>query len=482
MVEDGIGRTRRARRFHKATAGLQRLLIVGRSGYQTFEAARWLADASINVIHLDTDGRILSVSAQGPDKPALRRAQAWASTNHVGIEIIRHLLTLKIEGQADNCRRLDAANPEEMKRSLGLVQQAGDLEGLRIGEVQAAVAYWHAWTEVPIRFTRADQDRVPDHWLRLGLRRSPQSGSARRATSPINAVLNYLYALLEAEARIATIAVGLDPGLGILHLDKRARDSFALDLLESARPAVDNYVLDLLEGHRFRAADFQETRTGGCRIARPLAHRLSETSQIWRECLAAPAEEVAALLGRTPGINAGNPTTPLTQTNRRRVNGSTWAYPKSGIRPQANCESCGQPVLDSGRLCLPCRVEFQASGDWHQAGRREIAAMRAGGNDPAHGGEAARRRARSISRQNLASAAWSRENPARPRVEVFVEQIFPTLQSVGLREMADATGLSMDYCSKIRRGLKVPHPRHWMQLALLADPNPRGTELTSEAQ
>jgi len=32
-------------------------------------------------------------------------------------------------------------------------------------------------------------------------------------------MLNYLYAVLESEARFAAAALGLDPGLGVLHVD-----------------------------------------------------------------------------------------------------------------------------------------------------------------------------------------------------------------------------------------------------------------------
>jgi CRISPR-associated protein Cas1 len=60
-------------------------------------------------------------------------------------------------------------------------------------------------------------------------------------------MLNYLYALLEAETTIACHAVGLDPTIGIVHADNRGRDSLALDLMETARPKVDAYVLDLLQ-------------------------------------------------------------------------------------------------------------------------------------------------------------------------------------------------------------------------------------------
>jgi CRISPR-associated protein Cas1 len=56
-------------------------------------------------------------------------------------------------------------------------------------------------------------------------------------------MLNYLYALVEAEAILACQAVGLDPGLGLVHSDTRARASLALDLMEPVRPEVDDFVL-----------------------------------------------------------------------------------------------------------------------------------------------------------------------------------------------------------------------------------------------
>ena len=82
---------------------------------------------------------------------------------------------------------------------------------------------------------------------------------ARLAVTPANAMLNYLYAILEAECRIACLAVGLDPGIDILHADQKARDSLALDVMEPARPTVDALVLNLLRTRTFRAKDFFET-------------------------------------------------------------------------------------------------------------------------------------------------------------------------------------------------------------------------------
>jgi hypothetical protein len=65
------------------------------------------------------------------------------------------------------------------------------------------------------------------------LRGSLLTSSPRLAIKPANAILNYLYAILEAETRLACLTLGLDPGLGIVHADHRDRDSFALDLMEA---------------------------------------------------------------------------------------------------------------------------------------------------------------------------------------------------------------------------------------------------------
>ncbi len=53
--------------------------------------------------------------------------------------------------------------------------------------------------------------------------------------------------------------------------------------------------------------------------------------------------------------------------------------------------------------------------------------------------------------------------------DAFTRDVLPGLQSVPLRVMAEATGLSEGYCSFVRRGQKVPHRRHWLSLAALGD-------------
>jgi CRISPR/Cas system-associated endonuclease Cas1 len=133
----------------------------------------------------------------------------------------------------------------------------GSIEEARPAESQAAAAYWSAWSDVAVRFARSEAAKVPEHWLRFGARSSLLTGGPRLAVNPANALLNYLYALAEVESRLVLLAVGLDPGLGIVHRDQANRDSLALDLMEAIRPEVDSFgqearrrLASLIEGNR----------------------------------------------------------------------------------------------------------------------------------------------------------------------------------------------------------------------------------------
>ena len=107
VVTDGIGDHRREQRFHKATSGLRRLVVLGHTGYVTFEAFRWMADAKVGYLQLDRDGRSLATTgALGVGKAELRRAQVQAATNQQGVELTRWILRRKLDGQAEVVSRL----------------------------------------------------------------------------------------------------------------------------------------------------------------------------------------------------------------------------------------------------------------------------------------------------------------------------------------------------------------------------------------
>jgi CRISPR-associated endonuclease Cas1 len=468
VVEDGIGRHRRERRFARATHGLRRIVVVGHMGYVSLEAQRWLADVGVAYLHLETDGRILNASGRrGLDHPALRRAQAIAAGGDAGLAITRKLLDGKLRGQA-RVARLIGAKPaasaiENGRRDL---VRARDVETCRSIEAAAAAAYWQeAWRPIPVTFVRRDTGKVADHWKVFGSRQSSllTVSSSRRATNPANAILNYLYALGEAEAGLALLAVGLDPGLGFLHVDQKARDSAALDLLEAIRPDIDTYVLRLIRDRRWSRQEFTELRDGTCRLLAPLTHELADTMLTWANQVAPIAEDVASLLAKTNDVRGRLPT-PLTQSNRSRGRQAQRTQPARRRMtqprpPGASCETCGTRLSDtSRRVCDSCLTE-----------RRSFAGA-LGARGPNTGSPEriqAQKKTRKNRRREVLAWASSTRSVTIGRAE-YVAEVQAQLHSVPTSALIRETGLSAAYCSRIRRGICIPHERHWPTLLALA--------------
>ena len=294
-MEDGIGRQRRALTLDRAGCGLERLVLIGHAGYVTLEALAWLRAIGAALVQIGRDGEVLAHSVPfGYDGHPIRRAQALAVTNGLDLAIARELIAGKLDGQRRILVRL-GADLREFDKLRAALDTAESIERVRVIEANAAALYFPAWRDVRIRFRERDLARIPARWLRCDSRASVLTGAPRAATSPINALRNYLFACLESEARLALLAHGCDPAMGVLHADQRNRDSLALDAMEPVRADVDAFLLDLLEDREFTARDFGELPNGICRIAAPLTHELALTLPHWRECL----RPIAAHLAQT---------------------------------------------------------------------------------------------------------------------------------------------------------------------------------------
>jgi CRISP-associated protein Cas1 len=66
------------------------------------------------------------------------------------------------------------------------------------------------------------------------------------ATHPVNAMLNYAYAVLESQVRITTLSQGLDPTVGYLHACRPGCAALVCHLMEPLRSQVDCLVLDFV--------------------------------------------------------------------------------------------------------------------------------------------------------------------------------------------------------------------------------------------
>jgi CRISPR-associated endonuclease Cas1 len=99
--------------------------------------------------------------------------------------------------------------------------------------------------------------------------------SNRNARHPVNAMLNYGYAVLESQVRIAIAESGLDPTIGYLHVCHPGRQALVYDLMEPHRPQVDRQVLDFVRSQVFTPRDLVIDSMGVCRLHPELARRVA---------------------------------------------------------------------------------------------------------------------------------------------------------------------------------------------------------------
>lgn len=240
--------------------------------------------------------------------------------------------------------------------------------------------------------------------------------------------------------------------------------------MEAVRPDVDQYLLDLIGSHTFTRKEFIETPRGVCRLSTTLTHRLAETTTRWFSAVGPVVEAVAkTLLTDTP--------TRLSQNNRRIAHGGpSMSQTADEVRLDQTCMDCGNQPTPTGHYCADCserrRIEFIP--ELSERATAYLARARAEGRDPAHGGAAANKRGTKNRQRQLEARTWDQTND-RPDPSVFTATILPGLESVTAGDLARATGLSRPYCSMIKRGTCVPHPKHWDTFRELTGPQTTDT-------
>jgi len=331
IVHDGIGRNRKTLRLNRATSRLTRLIVIGHTGFITFEAMRWIRDIGATFAQIDADGTIVALSAAARHHESkLRRAQALAAESEAGRRTTVALLRSKLMAQAKVVDRLAHLKPfvrvkdaEPIPVAEAIIGWAAELhDGLtyaRMREIESSAGrnYWQTWARVAPRFEAAFAKTIPEHWHTAGPRTSwVDRKRARKAATPVHAILNYTYAILEIEATIAAHKVGFDPSLGLMHTDQRYRGSLATDLMEPVRPIADGMILDLLDDAPLVRGDVYENREGACRVGLPLARRLAARAPVLRTAIGPHAEQMTRTLLRNPS----HPT-PLTRQRHREARG-----------------------------------------------------------------------------------------------------------------------------------------------------------------
>lgn len=212
---------------------------------------------------------------------SLRRKQVYFDDSAEAIDWVLEIMRVKTTGQLSvlaylrNRKRAQAQGVNEaiffLEQNLGAIPLP---ESNALDDLSARLMAWEGLQSK--RYWATVSAALPPSW-------QFDRRSRRPATDGFNAALNYLYGMLYTVVEQAIFAAGLDPHLGILHVDQYDAPTLAFDLIEPFRPLVDRLLIKQFMGHHASPSLFDQRGPGwylnssGKRLFIPLFNEWLET-------------------------------------------------------------------------------------------------------------------------------------------------------------------------------------------------------------
>lgn len=301
VITDGTTHFPQERReylFYKGSLDIPpRIIVLDGFGTITLDALDWMAEQNIALIRVKWNGQFFSLISNGGQAADPERFTWQLRAREDEREKLAFYLPLMKDKLANTLETLSGYLPDSTARDRALEKirlyahrlqndPHDKLKTLLGIEAQSASLYFAAWRELQVNWTTSKRYPIPDEWRSFYSRKShaitTKGGGNVFATHPINAMLNYVYAVLLGRMQLKAIADGYDPMLGVIHTRKRSsygppRPGFAIDIMEPMRPVVDRVVLKLITEETFSGADFDLQSDGVVRVNPRLLKMLIET-------------------------------------------------------------------------------------------------------------------------------------------------------------------------------------------------------------
>ncbi len=241
---------------------LDGISIFGR-GMVSPSAMAFCQESGVPLTFLTESGRLMArVDAPRSGNVLLRREQfRLADRPEACANLARSFVVGKLHNARNTLLRAARESVDEADRQV--FERAAKLIGGHIEDLP------NATTTDSIRGHEGDSARVYFEVLPSLVRPPrradfPMNGRTRRPPlDRVNALLSFVYALVQSDCMSGLVAAGLDPDVGFLHVDRPGRPSLALDLLEEFRTLVaDRLVLALINRQQIGPGQFLD-RDGG---------------------------------------------------------------------------------------------------------------------------------------------------------------------------------------------------------------------------
>lgn len=272
-------------RFFPGDANLpDRLITLDSSGVITFDALSWMSDQKIALVQLDWRGRVNFCGNGGfSADPKLVRWQSTIQGSENARQINIRLISAKFDASISTIKSLFGGSKPaavaikriaELKSKISVSKLSSPtILGI---EGAASAMYYRLWHDLPLNWSALGKKPIPPDWSKVGARQMIWQRGGSNARHPVNAMLNYGYALLISEVHTAVVASGFDPSIGIAHKRHKNPIPLVYDLIEPMRPIVDRKVLEFALANTFTPGDFTITQKGGCRLNPQLAKSVAK--------------------------------------------------------------------------------------------------------------------------------------------------------------------------------------------------------------
>ena len=280
-------------RFFKGDLSLPtKIIMLDGSGSLSFDVVSWLAAQNVALFRIDYLGEVASIiggSGSAYNNERVRWQVEIRADPVRRLDFCCDLIAGKIGATIDTMKTTLPDSPTRAKaldkaaRSIDRLERRSvrSVNDVMMVEAGAAAAYFAAWRGLPLRWGRRPRQLVPPAWQIAEGRSSMRDRRGltnRNATHPVNAMLNYAYAVLHSQVQTEAVSEGYDPRLGIMHESRSDAQALVLDLMEVRRPVVDAAILKFVGVEIFSAADFVVRDDGVCRLAPQLARRVCQAT------------------------------------------------------------------------------------------------------------------------------------------------------------------------------------------------------------
>jgi CRISP-associated protein Cas1 len=217
----------------------------------TTQALRTFFDREIAVFYFTYGGWLQGSSTGMPSKNVSLRIRQASTAASGDLAVARRM----IHGKIRNGRVLLRRNgPDSVTRAVAQLGTLADQANEAVApasllgvEGTAARLYFEAFPSLLSSSALAALPGPPFTGLR----------NRRPPADAVNCLLSFAYALLVKETMAASMTVGFDPYMGVLHKPRFGRAALALDLAEEFRPLLaDSVVLTLIDNREIGRSDF----------------------------------------------------------------------------------------------------------------------------------------------------------------------------------------------------------------------------------